>query len=557
MKKIVLFLFATLVMAACGDKGGGVSPTENFDYAPKSFSNLAATAQTIKVDVTTDVNYEVESIDQQWVKVSETETSTEAEQYFDVEANTSGADRAAKITFLTEGGNRHAVTVSQLKEGTVPPPDPAFNAAYSDEELADTAGEFVVTVTHTKAFTATIDTKSTWIREKSKVETGTNETTITYTIDRNPSRVRTGKITLTSQGFPNVVVDVAQKHHVSTDMSKDGHVRTLQTATLSGNVTNGIDLIFIGDGYTDWDIEDGTYDEVLERGINHFFALEPFKSYKNRFNIYIVTAVSHSGNFGTTSSANSDTALGCYLNGNIGGNRSKCETYTLKAIASNRLNEALTIAVANTPSHVGLCDWNKLGIPTGTDYGSGWAVDYSGTGVSDADYAQLIQHEAGHGFAKLADEYIYSGYGAAPANPYEKDRQTKYGWCKNIQFSTAKPEGTALWQKFIDDTDYQAGEPAPVFTPSIYEGATYKTGAWRSTLFSMMGSRVQKFNAPSREAIYHRIRTLSEGAAYTYDFATFKAYDKSVNFGTPATRALEAPLVPDVMSIPTPSPTFN
>ena len=67
----------------------------------------------------------------------------------------------------------------------------------------------------------------------------------------------------------------------STDFSKDGEVKTLQTAT----VGNGIDIVLMGDAYSDRLVADGTYDNAMNTAMEKFFDVEPYKSFRDHFNV--------------------------------------------------------------------------------------------------------------------------------------------------------------------------------------------------------------------------------------------------------------------------------
>ena len=68
----------------------------------------------------------------------------------------------------------------------------------------------------------------------------------------------------------------------------DGKVTTLQTATKG----NGYNIILMGDGFTVDLIKNGTYEEVMKKSAEHLFALEPMKSLRPYFNVYVVQKVS-------------------------------------------------------------------------------------------------------------------------------------------------------------------------------------------------------------------------------------------------------------------------
>ena len=60
----------------------------------------------------------------------------------------------------------------------------------------------------------------------------------------------------------------------------------------------------------------------------------------------------------------------------------------------------------------------------------------------------------------------------------------------------------------------------------LYEGAFYYGfGAYRPTENSMMRYNDCGFNAPSREIIYRKVMSLSEGSSWSYDYEQFVAFD--------------------------------
>lgn len=100
----------------------------------------------------------------------------------------------------------------------------------------------------------------------------------------------TATITITAR---NVVktIDVTEEHfavtmngkmdptYISTDFSRDGTVH-MQPATVGA----GIDVVFMGDDFTDRLIADGTYHLIMTLAQEAFFSLEPYKSFRHYFN---------------------------------------------------------------------------------------------------------------------------------------------------------------------------------------------------------------------------------------------------------------------------------
>lgn len=74
----------------------------------------------------------------------------------------------------------------------------------------------------------------------------------------------------------------------------DKKFETLQTATKG----KGIDLVLMGDAFTDIDIETGFYKQLMEFAMESFFTIEPTKSYREYFNVYMVYAVSRDAYIG-------------------------------------------------------------------------------------------------------------------------------------------------------------------------------------------------------------------------------------------------------------------
>lgn len=300
--------------------------------------------------------------------------------------------------------------------------------------------------------------------------------------------------------------------YTSTDYTADGQVTTLQTAT----VGEGIDIVLMGDGYSDRQIADGTYQSVMEQAYNHLFSEEPYKSHKEYFNVYAVNAVSATEGYDYN-----NTALSGYFGEGtlVGGDDNAAFTYAQKAISAERMDEAMLVVMMNSKSFGGTC---YMYYPTGSEaFGSGVSVSYFPVGTDTETFAQLLHHEAnGHGFAKLADEYAYEELGAFPSDQVAtyQEQQQGWGWWLNVDFTNDPDE--VLWAKFLDDSRY-AGEAL-----GCYEGGlTYWSGVWRPTDESIMRYNVGGFNAPSREAIYKRIHHLAYGAGWQYDYETFVEWD--------------------------------
>ena len=288
-------------------------------------------------------------------------------------------------------------------------------------------------------------------------------------------------------------------------LTPDGTVSLLQQHT----VGRGIKFVIMGDGYLRNSLAaeyggKSTFDTWADRAMEAIFAEEPYKTFRNRFDVYSVAVES------TTETFNGGTALGCTFGSGtrINGNNEKVFEYAGK-VQGVDLTQSVVIVILNSTRYAGTC-WY---------WADHKAIAYIPTTYNDVkEFSQTMRHEAGgHGFAKLADEYSYSG--TIPSSEI-----SSYQWWYNAIGHGANVDVTndpvkIHWSHFLSDSRYtgQVG---------VYQGAlTYQYGAYRPTDESIMRHNIGGYNAPSREAIYKRIMKLSEGDSWEYDYDTFVAYD--------------------------------
>ncbi len=288
---------------------------------------------------------------------------------------------------------------------------------------------------------------------------------------------------------------VGYEIYTSTDYSCDGKFVTLQKATKG----NGFDLVFVGEGFTDKDLEEGgRFDQRMNEALEQFFAYEPYKSLRNRFNVYGVKAVSPNAEFldGCTHAINKDPG--------------KALEYASK-VTDLIPDRPMRVTVVNNYSGG---ERSFCMMMEDDSY-----VCFCMDGVS-----KVLNHESGgHGVGKLFDEYVeYDGQHEI-AIPEEQKTEldnvwNAYGWGANVDWRSDPTE--VKWSKFISDeryTDEKIG---------VYEGSyLYLHRAYRPTENSMMRYNDSPFNAPSREEIYKRVMKESEGNSWTYDYETFMAFD--------------------------------
>ena len=314
------------------------------------------------------------------------------------------------------------------------------------------------------------------------------------------------------------------EYYISTDYSKEGEVTVYQKATEG----NGIDVVFMGDAYSDRQVESGLYFNDMKACAEGFFDVEPYKSFRHLFNIYFVTTVSSAEGYELGGQSLGSTPLPGTA---IVGNESKCFELALKAVKDpKRMDEVLVVVCVNQDySEVrmaGACSMHEPEDWAGRDYASGNSVAFF-LKLDDSfeKTIEVIQHEAGgHGFAKLADEYNYSG----TLSSMDKDRinaNSPHGWYSNIDLT---PDPAKIkWSWFLADDRYK--DEVGV----IEGGYTYQYGVWRPTENSIMkNNSFGSFNAPSRYTIWYRIHKLAFGKDWTGTYEDFAKYD-AINRKTP------------------------
>ena len=275
---------------------------------------------------------------------------------------------------------------------------------------------------------------------------GTGKTDVTVSVSAMPRTSDTFEVNEGSFNYPSYVsypgragkiVFLLDEKNYTCSMEveqydydySDGDVKTYQTATKG----KGIDVVFIGDGYDAKDIAKGIFLSNAEQGYGHLFDLEPYKTYKDYFNVYGVISMSDESGIGTVNTV-VDTKFGSYFTQNrlLAPDADGCFSWARKADSSIDFAKSLVIMMMNTPYYEGVTMM----------YGDGSAIACCpvSTDAYPYDYRGIIQHEAGgHGFGKLGDEYIYHNEFIYPGGclccehpKSDVDLNTSYGYYKSL-----------------------------------------------------------------------------------------------------------------------------
>lgn len=348
---------------------------------------------------------------------------------------------------------------------------------------------------------------------------------------------------LPEEELPELAPIVAPNLYTSTDYSKDKTVRILHKATIG----NGVDIVLLGDAYSDRMIADGTYDADMELAMNAILKDEPYATFKDYINVYTVYAVSKN-EIPFESHTVFDASINQYdIDNGVMSFNEASEVYKYASIAfpDKDLEDVAMILIINQAEGDG--DSFTDGVAS---YDAWWDddeySDYPAYAKSigminrrdrtkTETFSQIVAHEFGHVFAKLGDEYVmHNGVIPDSERNYIIRCSEHAGWWSNIDV-TSDPQ-SIKWKKFLEDERYSGTGIG------IYEGGyAYALGVWHPTEYSIMRFNQGMFNAPSREVIYKRIHKLAFGKDWQYDYETFVEYDQK-NI-TAEKAALAAPMV--------------
>ena len=352
-----------------------------------------------------------------------------------------------------------------------------------------------------------VESKPEWVTVEPMSGTGKMDVTVTVNTLAKGAGKRSGEVKFLLDGKEYRSTMTVEQYDYEYG---DGDMITLQEATKG----DGVNIVLMGDCFDAKDISEGKYLKAIQDAYGYFFDIEPYLTYKDYFNVYGVFGMSADSGMGTVNTIR-EARFGSQYTLNEGVSPDFETTFAAACLApiDDNVARTLVIMVENSSDYSGLCYmWGD---------GSAVAVVPMSTDPAPYDFRGLVHHEAGgHGFGKLADEYIYHNAFIQSCGCLccghvgEIDAMQSYGFYQNVSLTGSMKD--VPWAHMIYDPQYSNNV-------DVYEGAFFHTrGVFRSEPTSCMHNNIPYYNAISREAMVKRIMKY---AGEEYSFEEFKAND--------------------------------
>jgi hypothetical protein len=377
----------------------------------------------------------------------------------------------------------------------------------------------------------TVTSKPEWVTLSSTSGTGKTSITATFQPLSHGAGNRTGDVVFEMTTGGKTVTTSCKLSQYDYQYEEDSYL-ALQTATKGQR--GGIDIVFVGDGYDGASISDGSYLDLVRYQTECFFAIEPYKSMRDYFNVYVTFPLSQERGVNT---------MYTYVNNRFGTlqgfssllDNSQRNYTSLQLIMET--DEVRDYVVENTPvDEENLWQTLIIAVPNSTDYEGNTVYCNGGPNIAicppseqayPRDTRGVIQHEAGgHAFAYLGDEMIVRN--AFAPTSVKNDIEEKHGWGWYPNLATTGKLNSVPWAEFIFDPDYSD-------YVDVFEGAYgFTRGIYRPEANSCMNYGIPYYNTPSRLAIYRRIL---DYAGEEFRMENFRAQDTFEWGATEITRA--------------------
>ncbi|NHC15412.1 M64 family metallopeptidase [Motilibacter deserti] len=254
---------------------------------------------------------------------------------------------------------------------------------------------------------------------------------------------------------------------------------------VTGDPADRFSMVVMGDGYTAAELPEFRAD--VEKHLNVLWSIEPFRSYRNYINVYLVEIESAESGVDCDpdlTSPRRDTVLGM---GFWGG----CNPSSVQRLLTVNNTVARQYATMATP------DYDQILAIANSDTYGGAGGAYATASGGNALSALITPHELGHSLGGLQDEYTYYGRGV-PGGRYTGGEPSSIH--HTLLTEQQMLDQQRKWWRWLGEPSESGG------VIGRYEGGQYfDSGIWRPSKHSMMISLGYYFDQVSRERMTQRI----------------------------------------------------
>ncbi len=492
MKKPVRLFYLLMLLFSCSNEEKKLA---YFNLSDTSLSfSWQGGSQMVIVD--SNVEWDLKTVMPEWINVN---VHSDGQIEIEVFPNNTDNKRENRLVFSAEGQSYLLLIVQGVKEKLI-------IKGLKEYSFSSDKANLKVELEHNVAYDVKfLDGTETWIHRLTGIALGGfSNSTISFSIDENQSGIqRIGKIAFLNEEFVLSDTLVIMQEAGDSRWYFDGAYKQKQKA-LKGNVN----LIVLGDGFVYDDLkEGGKYEAKVDEAISCFFSIEPYKSYRDYFNVYMVAAESEEEGVGEKGFFGKGTINNKFGTAYGSGTEIVCNDelifeYVRKIKEIPKEKPMTVLVVLNSDKYAGTAylypDGNSIALcPMSTE-------------EPPNDFEGIVHHEAGgHAFGFLLDEYVYNKEEMPEERKAEIREWQKTGYQMNLDFTDDL--NNILWKDFIGIDKYAS--------VGAYEGGyEYQYGVWRSEENSCMNNNIPYYNVQSRWSIVKRIMDLSEMEFSVQDF---------------------------------------
>jgi hypothetical protein len=261
---------------------------------------------------------------------------------------------------------------------------------------------------------------------------------------------------------------------------------TVVPIQITGDPDSRFSLVVLGDGYTA--AEQGKFRAHLDKHLNILWSLEPFRSYRNYFNVYAVEIISGESGIHCDPEVRQPRTTPLQLQFGGGCTNINARGVTVAQAAQARVREYATRATPNVDQILIIGNSDTYG-----GIGGRLATTTGGNALSPL----ITPHELGHSLGGLTDEYTYSARGREGGTYTGAEPGSAH---TTLLSELDMRERQRKWWLWLGEPSESGG------VIGRFEGGSGNTkGIWRPSKHSMMISLGYYFDQVSREQMTRRI----------------------------------------------------